>query len=208
MRLVVQKSSSFVTLSSTMMGMRGRWGMPPGISLPLNPVLRTVSLYRIIWWGKYSCSVIVLCHPGIYKAIKIIQAQFWWSSVIENTKEFKMACQLWIQSKPSCWPPLPVPLPSLVPQGMDFITGLPSSVFLTIVDLFSKMVHLTPFRKLPSAKGINEILAYEVFRLHEIAIDLVSDRCLHSHSGVLISAWCFGRFVFWFYSEGLVNREN
>lgn len=63
---------------------------------------------------------------------------------------------------------------------MDFITGLSPSeghtVILTIVELFSKMVHLVPSPKLPSAKEMGIILAGEVFRLHGLPSDIVSDR--------------------------------
>ncbi|KAM9745773.1 uncharacterized protein ACNS7B_010000 [Menidia menidia] len=63
---------------------------------------------------------------------------------------------------------------------MDFITGLPPSeghtVILTVVDRFSKMVHLVPLPKLPSAKEMGVILAKEVFRLHGLPADIVSDR--------------------------------
>lgn len=63
---------------------------------------------------------------------------------------------------------------------MDFITGLPSSsgntVILTIMDHFSKMVHLVPLKKLPSAKERGGIMVKEVFHLHGILVDIVSDR--------------------------------
>lgn len=46
---------------------------------------------------------------------------------------------------------------------MDFITGLPpssgNSVILTIVDCFSKKVHLVPLRKLPTSKKLSKIMA-------------------------------------------------
>ncbi|KAF7228653.1 spermatogenesis-associated protein 5-like [Nothobranchius furzeri] len=49
---------------------------------------------------------------------------------------------------------------------MDFVTGLPPSssfkVILTIVDRFSKMVHLVPLRKLPSSSEMADILARKV----------------------------------------------
>lgn len=63
---------------------------------------------------------------------------------------------------------------------MDFITGLPlpsgNCVILTIVDRFSKMVHLVPLKKLPSTKELSEVLVWEVFRLHSLPENIVSDR--------------------------------
>uniref|UniRef100_A0A3B5QEQ0 Integrase catalytic domain-containing protein n=1 Tax=Xiphophorus maculatus TaxID=8083 RepID=A0A3B5QEQ0_XIPMA len=45
-----------------------------------------------------------------------------------------------------------------------------------VVDRFSKMSHLIPLRKLPSSKELGGILAWEVFRLHGLPTDIVSDR--------------------------------
>lgn len=63
---------------------------------------------------------------------------------------------------------------------MDFVTGLPQSegktVILTVVDRFSKMVHLIALNKLPTAKELSQVFTKEVFRLHGIPKNIVSDR--------------------------------
>lgn len=63
---------------------------------------------------------------------------------------------------------------------MDFITGLPLtknfSVIFTVIDRFSKMTHLVPLVKLPSSKELGDILSREVFHLHGLPVDIVSDR--------------------------------
>lgn len=62
---------------------------------------------------------------------------------------------------------------------MDFITGHPSysahTIILTVVDRFSKTIDLVPLTKLPSAKGLSNIMAKVVFRLHCLSKDIVSD---------------------------------
>ena len=62
---------------------------------------------------------------------------------------------------------------------MDFVTGLPPSdgntVVLTIIDCFSKAVHFVPLSKLPSALETANLLVLQVFRLHGIPQDIVSD---------------------------------
>uniref|UniRef100_A0A3Q2Q3I6 Gypsy retrotransposon integrase-like protein 1 n=1 Tax=Fundulus heteroclitus TaxID=8078 RepID=A0A3Q2Q3I6_FUNHE len=125
-------------------------------------------------------------HPGIYKTLQLIKSQFWWPSLAKDVGEFVAACSPCSQAKASRRPPsgllrpLPVPSRPWSSLSMDFITGLPSSdgftVILTIVDRFSKMVHLVPLLKLPSAKEMGFILAKEVFRLHGLPSDIVSDR--------------------------------
>ncbi|XP_053341932.1 verrucotoxin subunit beta-like [Clarias gariepinus] len=47
---------------------------------------------------------------------------------------------------------------------------------MTIVDPFSKSVHLVPLPKLPSAKKTTELLVLHVFRLHGLPTDIVSNQ--------------------------------
>ena len=49
-------------------------------------------------------------------------------------------------------------------------------VILTVVDRFSKFVHLLPMPKLPSARETADLLVKEVFHLHGLPMDVVSDR--------------------------------
>lgn len=72
---------------------------------------------------------------------------------------------------------LSLPLDSLV---MDFITGLPLfdgfSVILTVIDRFSKMVHLVHLKKLPSSKELSDILACEFFHFQGIPSVIVPNQ--------------------------------
>uniref|UniRef100_A0A8C6PF46 Gypsy retrotransposon integrase-like protein 1 n=1 Tax=Nothobranchius furzeri TaxID=105023 RepID=A0A8C6PF46_NOTFU len=111
---------------------------------------------------------------------------FWWCTLTRDVKEFVTACHICAQSKPSRRPPagllrpLPVPHRPWSHVAMDFSTGLPESnsysVLLTIVDRFSKMTHLVPLKKLPTAKELSTVIAREVFHLHGLPCDIVSDR--------------------------------
>lgn len=135
---------------------------------------------------KFCHNSRLYCHPGIVKTLKLVQTQFWWPSLIKDVKDFVSSCSLCCQVKPSRRPPsgllrpLPIPPRPWSHLSMDFVTGLPPSngftVILTVVDRFSKMVHLIPLKKLPSAKEMGEILAREVFRLHGLPSNIVSDR--------------------------------
>lgn len=96
------------------------------------------------------------------------------------------ACQVCAQNKTSrqrpsgLLHPLPVPRRPWSHISLDFVTGLPrsegNSVILTLVDRFSKMAHFVPLPKLPSAKETAEIMLAQVFRLHSLPQDVVSDR--------------------------------
>lgn len=63
---------------------------------------------------------------------------------------------------------------------MDFVIGLAPSkgntVILIIVDRFSKAAHFIALLKLPTALEIATLLVDQVFRLHGILADIVSDR--------------------------------
>ncbi|XP_036066925.1 uncharacterized protein LOC118598371 [Oryzias melastigma] len=76
--------------------------------------------------------------------------------------------------------PLSVPRRPWSHISLDFVTGLPPSegktVILTVVDRFSKMVRFVALSKLPTAKETAEVLLGNIFRIHGIPRDIVSDR--------------------------------
>lgn len=71
------------------------------------------------------------------------------------------------------------PYPFLVPHLPCPVTGLPPSqgntVIPTIVDRLSKMVHFIPLLKLASDKETSELMLQQVFCLHCLPVDVVSD---------------------------------
>ena len=100
-----------------------------------------------------------------------------------DTKGFVAACfhlcPRQIVTPCSGWSPLHVPHRPWSHIAVDFVTGPPPSdgntVVLTIVDRFSKAVHFVPLSKLPSALETANLLVLQVFRLHGIPQDIVSD---------------------------------
>uniref|UniRef100_A0A8C6M1N6 Integrase catalytic domain-containing protein n=1 Tax=Nothobranchius furzeri TaxID=105023 RepID=A0A8C6M1N6_NOTFU len=104
----------------------------------------------------------------------------------KDVQEYVAACPTCARSKtPNQLPagdlhPLPVPHPSWSHIGLDFVTGLPPvnqlDTVLTVVDRFSKAVHLVALPGLPTAKQTAEILLEQVVRLHGFPQDIVSDR--------------------------------
>uniref|UniRef100_A0A3Q3A7Q2 Gypsy retrotransposon integrase-like protein 1 n=1 Tax=Kryptolebias marmoratus TaxID=37003 RepID=A0A3Q3A7Q2_KRYMA len=111
---------------------------------------------------------------------------FWWPSLVSDVKEFVSACPTCARCKSSNQPPAGLLQPLAIPNcpwshiTLDFVTGLPPSqghtVILTIINRFCKAGHFVPLIKLPSALETAEIITQQVFRLHGIPIDIVSDR--------------------------------
>ena len=64
--------------------------------------------------------------------------------------------------------------------ALDFVSGftpsLGNTVIITVVDWFSKAVHLIALPKLPSSVETADFLTQHVFRLHGLPSDIVSDR--------------------------------
>uniref|UniRef100_A0AAQ4QDM9 Gypsy retrotransposon integrase-like protein 1 n=1 Tax=Gasterosteus aculeatus aculeatus TaxID=481459 RepID=A0AAQ4QDM9_GASAC len=138
---------------------------------------------RVIHWGHTSQ---LTCHPGSGRTLSFLQQRFWWPAMMKEVREYVAACPVCSQSKPSRRPPagllrpLPTPRRPWSHISIDFVSGLPASegntVILSVIDRFSKMAHFIPLRKLPSAKETAEALLSNVFRLHGLPQDVVSDR--------------------------------
>ena len=153
-------------------------GCPPN-RLFVPPELRST----VVHWAHSS---MLSCHPGVKRTVHVVRQRFWWPGVVDTVKEYVAACPVCAQNKSSHRPPagllhpLPVPSRPWSHISLDFVTGLPLSegntTILTIVDRFSKMVHFVPLPKLPSAKELAEIMLSNVFRLHGLPKDVVSDR--------------------------------
>lgn len=104
----------------------------------------------------------------------------------KDVQEFVSSCPTCAQSKePRTRPqgllhPLSIPSRPWSHISLDFITGLPPSqgntVILVVVDRFSKMCHLLPLPKLPTANQTAELLMRHVFKMHGFPQDIVSDR--------------------------------
>uniref|UniRef100_A0A8K9Y3I9 Gypsy retrotransposon integrase-like protein 1 n=1 Tax=Oncorhynchus mykiss TaxID=8022 RepID=A0A8K9Y3I9_ONCMY len=125
-------------------------------------------------------------HPGVRGTLASIRQRFWWPTREHDTRRFVAACSVCAQTKSGNSPPAgrlrPLPIPSRPWShiALDFVTGLPSSagktVILTVVDRFSKASHFIPLAKLPSAKETAQIIIENVFRIHGLPSDVVSDR--------------------------------
>ena len=77
--------------------------------------------------------------------------------------------------------PLPIPEWKWETISMDFITGLPTSTkqndaIMVVVDKLSKSAHFIPVKSTCKAIDIAQVFMKEVFRLHGMPKEIVSDR--------------------------------
>ncbi|KAI2646936.1 Retrotransposon-like protein 1 [Labeo rohita] len=125
-------------------------------------------------------------HQGVQRTANFIGRAFWWRMLRRDVQEYVQACNICARSKSPNAPstgelqPLPVPKRPWTHISLDFVSGLPDSqgknTILTIVDRFSKAVHLVALSGLPSAKTTAELILEHVVRLHGFPKDIISDR--------------------------------
>uniref|UniRef100_A0A8C9ZTG8 Gypsy retrotransposon integrase-like protein 1 n=1 Tax=Sander lucioperca TaxID=283035 RepID=A0A8C9ZTG8_SANLU len=158
--------------------------LPVPVGCPLNRLFVPSELRsQVVHWAHSS---MLSCHPGVKRTVFVVRQRFWWPRIVDSVKEYVAACPVCAQHKSLHQPPagllhpLPVPSRPWSDISLDFVTGLPLSegntTILTIVDRFSKMVHFVPLPKLPSAKELAEVMLSNVFKLHGLPRDVVSDR--------------------------------
>ncbi|KAI2643813.1 Transposon Tf2-9 polyprotein [Labeo rohita] len=138
---------------------------------------------EVLQWGHDST---LAGHQGVQRTVSFIDRAFWWRTLRRDVQEYVQACNICARSKTSNSPstgelqPLPIPKRPWSHISVDFVTGLPDSqgknTILTIVDRFSKAVHLVALTGLPSAKTTAELILEHVVRLHGFPKDIVSDR--------------------------------
>ena len=135
---------------------------------------------------KYNHDTKLAGHPGTRKTQELLSRSFWWPTYKEDTKKFVSSCTVCARNKTPRSSPVgllqPLPIPSR-PWGsisMDFVVDLPPSkgmnTILVVVDRLTKMAHFIPCKGLPTAKQTADLVFREIFRLHGVPDDVVSDR--------------------------------
>ncbi|KAL0181849.1 hypothetical protein M9458_021224 [Cirrhinus mrigala] len=138
---------------------------------------------RIMQWVHTSIST---GHPGISRALRLLQNSFWWPSMTKDITTYVKSCQVCAQSKtPKELPsgllqPLPIPQRPWSHLSIDFVTDLPPSngftTILVIIDRFSKSCRLLPLKGLPTSMETALALFNHVFRVYGLPEDIISDR--------------------------------
>jgi hypothetical protein len=125
-------------------------------------------------------------HSGFPVTYRRLLALFKWPTMKHMTREYVRSCRTCQQTKPERIPPAgllqPLPIPSAPWETatMDFIDGLPPSrqynCLLVVVDKLTKYAHFIPVRHPYNASKIAEVFVDNVYRLHGMPQNLVSDR--------------------------------
>lgn len=125
-------------------------------------------------------------HMGIQKTLRAVSGLYWWPAM-------RREVTAWVQTCDSCQrmkgdrqnqgllQPLKIPTRPWDTVTMDLITGLPDTpegydAVVVFVDKLTKMVHLAATRTDADGTDIARIFMREVWRLHGLPVELVSDR--------------------------------
>ena len=127
-------------------------------------------------------------HFGQFKTLDRLRQNLFWSGMDEDTKDYVRSCDVCQRDKTSrrkkygLLQPLDIPHQPWRSISMDFITGLPESNGYTqiwvVVDRLTKMAHFIPMvtKAKSPAKDLATTFAREIWRLHGLPSDIVSDR--------------------------------
>ena len=125
-------------------------------------------------------------HLGIRRTEELIMRNFWWPKMHQDIVSFVNSCENCARNKVSRHKkydylrPLEIPDRPWRSIEIDFLCGLPESkkytVIMVVVDRFSKMIHLIPFKNIPTAEETAEAFLKNIFRIHGLPSDIYSDR--------------------------------
>lgn len=127
-----------------------------------------------------------LGHPGRWKTLELVSRNYWWSGMSTFVKNYVDACDLCLRTKTFPAKPMGPLQPNQAPEGpwqiitADLITGLPEvdgyNAMAVVVDRFTKQVHISPTTDTVTAEGLADIYLRDVFKLHGIPRQVISDR--------------------------------
>ena len=125
-------------------------------------------------------------HYGVARTRELVTRSFWWPGLKKDVEQFVRSCDTCGRAKSPRHKkfgelqPLPTPEQPWQSISMDFITDLPVSeghtTVLVVVDRLTKMSHFIPLVRLPGAEQTAEAVVRNVFKLHGLPKDIVSDR--------------------------------
>lgn len=125
-------------------------------------------------------------HLGIRRTEELIYRNFWWPKMHQDIVSFVNSCEQCARNKVSrhkrydLLRPLEIPDRPWRSIEIDFLCGLPESkkhtVIMVVVDRFSKMIHLIPFKEIPTAEQTAKAFMENIFKLHGLPTDIYTDR--------------------------------
>jgi hypothetical protein len=126
-------------------------------------------------------------HPSYQKMITATRKQFYWLGLKKDIGDYLAKCLECQQVKEEhrhtigLLQPLPIPEWKWKTISMDFIIGLPKSTkkndaIMVVVEKLSKYSHFVPVKSTCKAIDIANIFMNEIFLLHGMPKEIVSDR--------------------------------
>jgi len=125
-------------------------------------------------------------HFGVKRTLELISRNFWWPKMEDDVKNFVKSCETCMRNKKSrhrkfgLLQPLDVPERPWKSIEIDFLCGLPPSkgntVIMVVVDRFSKMIHLIPFKDIPNSVQTAKAFINNIYKLHGLPYDIITDR--------------------------------
>lgn len=125
-------------------------------------------------------------HFGVAKTVELIQRDYYWKSLRSFVKKYIRGCDTCNRSKSNRHLPYGELKPLSIPSerwreiSMDFICDLPISngfdAILVVKDRLTKMAHFIPTYKTVTAEQTANLVIQDIFRLHGVPTNIVSDR--------------------------------
>ena len=138
-------------------------------------------------------------HRGIQGTAQAIQRHYWWPGLIGTVDDYISSCDLCQRNKVSTLAPAGMLKPLRIPArkwecaSMDFITQLPRTkaghdAILVVVDRLTKLAHFISTTSDVDAKGTAELFDREIFRLHGMPEEILTDRGTQFTSAIFTGA--------------------
>ncbi|MCO5606721.1 hypothetical protein L7F22_060911 [Adiantum nelumboides] len=126
-------------------------------------------------------------HRGIQATMNAIETYFFWPTMKKDIQEYVSQCIICQKVKydrgkqPGLLQPLPILDSPWKSIAMDFIFGLPNSIYgntgiWTISDRFSKQAHFIPVKKTIKAPHMAQLFISQIFKYHGMPTSIVSDQ--------------------------------
>jgi len=125
-------------------------------------------------------------HGGTAKTTELVQRKYYWPKMRETIKQYVKSCDICQRTKVVRYAPYGLMKPNEAPDqpwksiSMDFITDLllwrGLDAVLNVIDRLTKMAHFIPCTKDMDAKEFQETFLREIFRLHGLPRDIITDQ--------------------------------
>ena len=163
-----------------------RWKQVNAISpSPIGKILVTDPAHKLDILKKRHDSP-TAGHFGEMKTYDLVARDFYWPRMRKYVKDFVKTCENCQRNKTprdkkhGLLKPLPIPEQPWKSISMDFVVKLPVSdnfdSICVVVDRLSKQAHFIPCNETITAAELSELFIINIFKLHGLPDDIVSDR--------------------------------